>query len=772
MFGTIIHPNSRVRVAPPLTVVLSMVLLFMALLSACAPRLAPGSPGAVPEPGAPLSGVVHHQMVVRLDPDTGAVAVRDRITLPVRLSTREQVSFLLARGLTLSLSQPGAEPVPRSGTLNATQYRLTPSPDRTILVEYGGSYPLPAGAEPGGEEGISPTFALLSGNGAWYPQILEPAEDTAPGDTPAQVTFSMTVLVPPAWTAVSQGMGPLPPLTGFVTPEGTAAVRWSVEQPQEQIYLVAAPFTKYELAGSTTGSTAVAQAFLLHPDPELANRYLAATRHFLDLYADLIGPYPYAKFALVENPAPTGWGMPSFTLMGGTVLRLPFILESSFPHEIAHNWWGNGVFVDYGGGNWSEGLTRYLADHLVMEARGKGAEYRREALQAYADYVLTGKDFPLTRFVTRDSESSQAVGYGKGMMLFHMLRVQLGDEAFLHGLTTFYDGQRFHHAGWNDVRRAFEQTSGRDLKAVFDQWLTRVGAPELELVDAVLLPKDPALADPAPRHMLLTLRQTQEGPPYLLYIPVAVTSSGADTAAVHTLRMDQKQQSFDIQEPDAPLYVAVDPYSDVFRRLGPDEAPPALSALLGAEKPLFVVPSGAPTAVQGGWLQLARSLAARSHGEVVFDNEFSRLPAHRAVWVLGWQNRHVEQVVAGLIDAGAVWTDQGLIFPEGTFPRSHTLVTALRDPMRDGAPLGWIGSDTPGPLSGLARKLPHYGKYGYLAFTGDEPQNVLKNSWPVRPSPLARAVTGLDGFLPASKPAPLPTRPVLGGDAAGQSSRP
>ena len=69
------------------------------------------------------------------------------------------------------------------------------------------------------------------------------------------------------------------------------------------------------------------------------------------------------------------------------MLRFPFILTSSYPHEILHNWWGNSVFVDYATGNWCEGLTAYLADHLIQEQRGTGATYRRNTLQKYRDYV-------------------------------------------------------------------------------------------------------------------------------------------------------------------------------------------------------------------------------------------------------------------------------------------------------------------------------------------------------------------------------------------------
>ncbi len=49
-------------------------------------------------------------------------------------------------------------------------------------------------------------------------------------------------------------------------------------------------------------------------------------------------------------------------------------------------------------------------------------------------------------------------------------------------------------------------------------------------------------------------------------------------------------------------------------------------------------------------------------------------------------------------------------------------------------------------IPGLARKLPHYTRYSYLAFNGDEPENVAKGMWQPFGSPLVRNLT--DGDLP------------------------
>ena len=53
-------------------------------------------------------------------------------------------------------------------------------------------------------------------------------------------------------------------------------------------------------------------------------------------------------------------------------------------------------------------------------------------------------------------------------------------------------------------------------------------------------------------------------------------------------------------------------------------------------------------------------------------------------------------------------------------------------------------SDNPAAFPGLARKLPHYGSYSYLAFDGDAPTNTLKGQWQVMDSPLNTLIAQAD----------------------------
>ncbi len=92
----------------------------------------------------------------------------------------------------------------------------------------------------------------------------------------------------------------------------TRKVKYHCENPTEEVYLIAAAWTEYEQKGGEV----LVQAFLRTPDSALASKYIDATSGYLDMYVELVGPYPYTKFALVENFWETGYGMPSFTLVG------------------------------------------------------------------------------------------------------------------------------------------------------------------------------------------------------------------------------------------------------------------------------------------------------------------------------------------------------------------------------------------------------------------------------------------------------------------------
>ena len=395
---------------------------------------------------AKQDSTVHHDLKVVLYPNEHRFTVEDTITIPKHFPS--DFHFFLHAGLNPVSTTSDVKIISKitkkeDASVDFFTIKL-PHSTKTFAIKYSGviHYPI---EQDGKEEarGIKQTPGIISEAGVY----LEKESYWYPVFNKGLVTFNIQIELPPEWDAVSQGERTL-----HIKEKNLTRVQWESPEPQDEIYLIAGRFTEYT---QQTGKIS-AMAFLRSPDKGLADKYLNATSQYLLMYEKLIGPYPYKKFALVENFYETGFGMPSFTLLGSKVIRLPFIINSSYPHEILHNWWGNSVFVDYNSGNWSEGLTAYLSDYLIMEQQGKALEYRQTTLQKYADYVSTAKDFPLSEFRMRYSAPTESIGYGKSLLFFHMLRQKLGDKDFTAGLQDFYLKNRFRFASFTDIKRVLK----------------------------------------------------------------------------------------------------------------------------------------------------------------------------------------------------------------------------------------------------------------------------------------------------------------------------
>jgi aminopeptidase N len=660
----------------------------------------------------------HHQLRVALDPGQGSLTVRDSINMPSPVS---RISLQLHAELTLDLADTNASIIdisPINATVPVNQYTIQfTRPSQSLTLEYTGKISHQPSSRADGYAGgrnstpglISKEGVFLSGSSYWYPRFAEPL-----------LSFSLTVALPGGWTSISQG-------------EETESNHWTELQPQDDIYLIAAPFHVYQ----KETPVAMAQVFLMQADEELARRYLNATETYLNLFQSLLGDYPYSKFALVENFWETGYGMPSFTLLGSRVIRLPFILYSSYPHEILHNWWGNSVYINYSAGNWAEGLTSYLADHLLQEQKGKGADYRRNSLQKYAAYVADASDFPLTEFVAHHGEVSQAIGYSKALMMFHMLRKKLGDAAFIAGLRSFYQDNKFQFAGYEDLRHAFEQENKGSLADFFNQWTSRTGAPVLAL------DKVSATRTENTWHLNGRLRQTQPGGVFRLNIPVFVQLQGHREAMPFNLQMNQKSHIFELELPARPLKISVDPRFELFRKLLPEELPASLAQMFGASEISILLPSGASNEMKKAWQDLAFSWQQKSSDiTVLWDDQLGSLPENQALWIFGKENRFVSHIEPTLMRHGLGIESDSVNWQGQDYPLpDHSLALVANHPDNRETSIGFISTSTAESLPTLARKLPHYGRYSMTLFSGTSVNNLLKVQWPLTESPLQVSLT-------------------------------
>ena len=113
--------------------------------------------------------------------------------------------------------------------------------------------------------------------------------------------------------------------------------------------------------------------------------------------------------------------------------------------------------------------------------------------------------------------------YEKGAWILHMLRERIGDEAFFKGLRDYYNAHRDANATAEDLRRALEQSSGKNLRGFFLRWVYGAGHPiyrvhwgvnrrgSLLRVNVSQVQKGPAFLDPIPIELVVngqTIKRT------------------------------------------------------------------------------------------------------------------------------------------------------------------------------------------------------------------------------------------------------------------------
>ncbi|MBK7890094.1 MAG: M1 family peptidase [Bdellovibrionales bacterium] len=549
---------------------------------------------------------------------------------------------------------------------------------------------------------------VLFGGLSWYPRPL------------GVHTLQVAADLPSGWSSVTSGT-----LMSSVVAGSNVRETWTVAKPQEGLDWVAGPYSVEKVL-----HRGIEISTHFHTtDATLARSYLNVIPGFIDHYESEIAPYPYTGFAVVENMWETGYGMGGFTLLGPSVIRLPFIFTSSLPHEVLHNWWGNSVYVDYASGNWCEGLTTYMADHWQQSLTGQDGEYRRNSLARFSDYAVGGRDFPLRDFRGRHSASTQTVGYDKSMMLFHMLKTRVGDVAFKRALQTFYRDNLYRQTTWSDLELAFEAASSTVLDGFFAQWLDRKGLARLTLAEA--RQSTAVLSNGQSGYRTCVKIQQDPSSLYDLNIPVEFTLADGSTSR-SVVSLTTAETTSCLESAQVVHLVAVDPRFEVFRELTREERPPALSGVLAGD-PIVVQydsSAGVDSAIAQGF---ADAWSGTVEGRVsVLDRGGSAVTTGSTgtLVLLGDSASH-RQFIEPLLRTYGVTLNAGHVSIDGTDYDLSRQFVALAMATANGQSVLWVA----GPMadvqavSELSSRLTHYGKFGALVFEGRK--NLVKKVWPV-----------------------------------------
>lgn len=534
-----------------------------------------------------------------------------------------------------------------------------------------------------------PRGSFLPAGSGWYPQVARDGQ-------PLLHTWRAVIDVPDDQHALVPGR-----LLAEQRSGGRHLATYRMDRPGTGIDLIAGPYQITERELISIDGRRLHLRTLFHPElAEFAEGYLDALAGYFALYENSIGPYPYDDFSIVSSPTPTGFGMPTLTYLGIDVLRLPFIRDTSLGHEVLHNWWGNGVYPDYASGNWSEGLTTFMADYAYASKKSpdKARDMRLGWLRDLSA-IPAGKDRPLRAFTSRTHGVSAAVGYGKAAMLFVMLRDLLGPETFDRGIRRFWTGHRFTVANWDELREAFETEAGASLNGFFGQWLDRTGLPDLEIADVTAVPGRVAI------------EVRQGAPAYQLDVPVRIdTDLGS---ALRRVRVGTESERVEIDAAGRALRVTLDPEFRLLRRLGRDEAPPILREvnLAGGGRLLAL---GDRTITSA-----AATLAGRMLDDPPTAADPAQLPDDGAMLVVGTPAR---------VDA---WLARAHLPPRPAEVGERGDVQAWATRLPSGVPLVVVSARDRDALVAATRPLPHLGQASWVVI--EDGRTLDRGLWPAQP---------------------------------------
>ena len=265
-------------------------------------------------------------------------------------------------------------------------------------------------------------------------------------------------------------------------------------------------------------------------------------------FIDQVGPYSFSKLAHVQSK--TRWGGLE---NAGTIFYFENsvtgkkTIENLIAHETAHQWFGNSVTENDWHHVWlSEGFATYFT-HLYNEWT-YGNERRRSGMERDRANILKHELLPKSPVVDTTIQDIgkvlSIITYQKASFVLHMLRKEIGDQAFFTGIRNYYAAYQNKNALTTDFQRMMEASSGKNLTGFFQQWIFSPGAPKLE-----------ATWEYRSKDQTIRIRVRQSGST-LFTFPLEI---GLGDGIIEKLEISQKEQIFTLKASKMPSKVVLDP---------------------------------------------------------------------------------------------------------------------------------------------------------------------------------------------------------------------
>jgi aminopeptidase N len=400
-------------------------------------------------------------------------------------------------------------------------------------------------------------------------------------DYPGQLASSeIRVEVPSSFTVISNGK-----LDNVEDKSDSKIYHW-IQTEVHPTYLMTLAVGEFSEIRDEWNGKDITYYFEKGKDHE-ARLTMGKTPRMVEFFSQTYGyPYAYPKYAqvCVDDFIFGGMENTSTTLLTDRCLiddRAAIDnlrAETLVAHELAHQWFGDLVVIKHWSHAWvKEGAATY-AEVLWLTheySSDLGRYYWLGQAREYLDEDSSRYRRPLVTHVYREAiELYDRHIYEKGACVYHMMRIELGDELFFKTMATFLHDNAHNTVETIDLLRAVEKTTGRNLTFLFDQYVYRGGHPDYKVEYS--WDNDSKLAKVA-----VTQTQVNDGETdglFDLKIPIGFTSNAVNKT--FTVRIHQREQAFYFPLESKPDFVSFDVGNNTLKTVELAYPLPELSAQL------------------------------------------------------------------------------------------------------------------------------------------------------------------------------------------------
>lgn len=159
-------------------------------------------------------------------------------------------------------------------------------------------------------------------------------------------------------------------------------------------------------------------------------------------------------------------------------------------HELAHQWFGNLVTMDFWDGLWlNEGfatwMSWYSCDKFYPDWR-VWQGYVTDTLQGALSLDSLRSSHPIEVPVKRADEINQifdAISYSKGSCVLRMISKYLGEDVFMEGIRQYLKKHAYGNTQTRDLWASLSAASGKNVEDVMDIWTRNIGYPVVTVTE-------------------------------------------------------------------------------------------------------------------------------------------------------------------------------------------------------------------------------------------------------------------------------------------------